>query len=369
MKLSKLLFVLVLLLGLVSGRAQTTWELAQPGWEYVFPRDHGIHPGFKTEWWYFTGNVATTEGRRFGYQLTFFRQGIRPPAERAGTTSRFIVDDLKFGHFALSDLSAGRFYKFQRESRGAFGEAGFADGSRLAWLENWTFKTQSDGSWHIEATETDARISFAVRAVKPWAIHGERGISEKADGEGHASHYYSGTRLATEGSISVAGRTYAVSGTSWFDHEWASNQLTPEQLGWNWFSLHFDDGSELMLYQMRRRDGGIDPNSSGTFIAADGSTQHLRRDDYQLTPLAWWQSTDTGGRYPVSWRIEIPSLQFRAELTTPFEKQEMVLTPVTYWEGTVDVRGERRGRKIKGEGYLEMTGYAGALVGLSQPPP
>lgn len=355
--------LLVLALFFTMARADPPWQLALPGWSYAFPRDHGPHEAFKTEWWYFTGNLAGPNGERFGYQLTFFRQGIRPPSARGDTSSRFVIDDLKFAHFAMSDPGSGRFRAVQKTSRGAFGEAGFGAPGKLAWIENWSLTTRDDG-WHIEAADGDAVLSLDLRSEKPWAIHGENGVSQKADGEGRASHYYSGTRLKSSGRLVLAKREVAVAGTSWFDHEWASNSLTPEQIGWNWFSIHFNDGTELMLYQMRLRDGAIDPQSSGTFIAADGSTQHLNRTTYSLTPTRWWTSKATGGRYPVGWKIEVPSLSLTAEVTTPLDAQELVLSPVAYWEGMIDIRAQRAGKSLHGEGYLELTGYAGALVGL-----
>ena len=356
----------LLILGLLLGiaRAEAPWQRALPGWSYTFPRDHGPHESFKTEWWYFTGNLAGPDGERFGYQLTFFRQGIRPPSARGGTTSRFVIDDLKFAHFAMSDPREGRFRAVQKTSRGAFGEAGFGMPGKLAWIENWSLTTTPDGTWHLEAADDDVVLSLDLRPEKSWAIHGKNGVSQKAAGEGHASHYYSGTRLKSSGRLVLGKREIAVTGTSWFDHEWASNSLTPEQIGWNWFSIHFNDGTELMLYQMRLRDGAIDPQSSGTFVAADGSTQHLDREAYSLTPTRWWTSKATGGRYPVAWRIEVPSLALRAEVTTPLDSQELVLSPVAYWEGMIDIRGQRAGKDLRGEGYLELTGYAGALVGL-----
>lgn len=362
-----LLVIVVTLLGLQQTRAETPWQLALPGWQYRFPQDHGPHPGFKTEWWYFTGNVVSQDGQRFGYQLTFFRQGIRPPAERGQTKSRFVVDDLKFAHFAVSDPQSGRFRATQKLSRGAFGDAGFgAAPGPLAWIDDWKLTAAEDSSWSIVARAGDASLSFKLVAAKPWVIQGVNGLSQKADGEGHASHYYSGTRLQTSGELTLGERRMAVKGTSWFDHEWASNQLTAEQLGWNWFSMHFDDGTELMLYQMRLRDGGIDPNSSGTFVAADGTSRHLKREDYRLTPGRTWASKATGARYPVAWTIEIPSLNFRAEVSTPLDSQELVLSPVAYWEGMIDAQGTREGHALKGEGYLEMTGYSGPLVGLTK---
>lgn len=348
-------------------QAENPWRLALPGWKYEFPRDHFAHPEFKTEWWYFTGNLRDADGKRYGFQLTFFRQGIRPLARRGGTISRFICDELKFAHFAVSDPNAGRFHFAQKTSRGAFREAGFAQGDRIAWIDDWSLKLQPDGTMHLDAKMKDASLALTAKPGKPWIIHGENGISQKAEGEGRASHYYSGTRLETSGRLTVADRELAVNGTSWFDQEWASNQLTPEQVGWNWFALQLADGSELMLYQMRLRDSTLDPNSSGTIVDPNGQTRHLRRDDYTLTPTRWWTSKATKARYPIAWKLRVPELELEAEITTPLEQQELELPPIAYWEGMIDLRGTRAGQTIRGEGYMELTGYAGALVGLAQP--
>ncbi len=335
-----------------------------PGWSYAFPRDHGPHEDFKTEWCYFTGNVRDGKGRRFGYELTFFRQGLRPPNQSLETTSRFIVSDFKFAHFALTDLEGKQFYFRQKISRGAFGEAGFSGGEKLAWIDDWTLSLAADGSFHLRAATEEVAVDFTVTNTKPWAIHGVDGVSQKAAGIGRASHYYSGTRMATTGSLTLQGRVFAVTGESWFDHEWASNQLAADQAGWDWFSLQLDDGSELMLYQMRLRDGGIDPTSSGTFVASDGTTRHLTRESYQLTPSRFWTSKTTGARYPLAWQLRIPSLDMVLEVSTPLEAQELNLPPLSYWEGLIDLTGSRNGQAIRGHGYMELTGYAGAIVGL-----
>jgi predicted secreted hydrolase len=363
----KLRAIISILLAAHGACAQNPWRLALPGWSFEFPRDHFAHPEFKTEWWYLTGNLRDQNDRRYGYQLTFFRQGVRPPAGRFGTTSRFICDEVKFAHFAVSDPNGQRFHFTQKTSRGAFGESGFAQGDRVAWIDDWSLEMPSKDTMRLAARMKDVSLSLTVTATKPWIIHGEKGVSQKAEGEGRASHYYSGTRLATSGTISLAKRTLAVSGTSWFDQEWASNQLTAEQVGWNWFALQLSDGSELMLYQMRLRDGGLDPNSSGTIVTPEGKSLHIRRDDYSLTPTRWWTSTTTKARYPVAWKLQIPAHKIEAEIKTPLERQELELPPIAYWEGMIDLQGTRAGQPIRGEGYMELTGYAGALVGLSQP--
>jgi len=349
----------------LSAHAQPLWRPSLPGWIFEFPRDHFAHPEFKTEWWYLTGNLRDDAGRRFGYQLTFFRQGIRPPSSRGGTISRFICDELKFAHFAVSDPADQRFRYVQKTSRGAFGEAGFTSGVRLAWIDGWNLETTSAGM-RLSAQTDDLSLSLDLKPQKPWIMHGENGVSQKAAGEGRATHYYSGTRLQTGGQLAIGGRSFAVQGRSWFDQEWGSNQLTAEQVGWNWFALQFDDDTDLMLYQMRLRDGGIDPTSSGTLVAADGSSRHLRSTDYELTPKRWWTSKATGGRYPIAWDVVVRALDLRLEVSTPLERQELEISPIAYWEGMIDAKGTRAGKPVRGEGYIELTGYAGALVGLAQ---
>lgn len=363
-----LTFIISLAGALHLTSAASPWRLALPGWEYEFPRDHRPHPDFKTEWWYFTGNLRDGAGRAFGYQLTFFRQGIRPPSARGGTASQLIMNELPFAHFAISD-PAGKGFLFQQKlSRGVFGEAGFGAGERIAWIDDWQLTADAAGLFRLRAAIGEASLELQVRNAKAvWAIHGTGGVSQKAAGEGRASHYYSGTRMTTRGTLTLGGEAREVTGESWFDHEWASNQLTPEQAGWNWFSLQFDDGTELMLYQMRLRDGGIDPHSSGTWIDSAGKAQHLTREDYQLTPVRFWTSEKTGARYPITWRLESPRLGVSLAIDTPLPSQELSLKTIAYWEGMIGATGTQEGRNIRGRGYMELTGYAGALAGLSSP--
>lgn len=358
------LLILVLVGALQASAAD--WRLALPGWQYQFPRDHHLHADFKTEWWYFTGRLTDDKGDVFGYQLTFFRQGIRPPEARGGTMSRFVVDDLKFAHFAISDVRGQRFHFQQKLSRGAFGEAGFSYSDRLAWIDDWSLELAADGTFVLRAKDGAISLQLDLQSAKPFAIQGENGVSQKADGAGHASHYFSATRLVTNGTLNLDGKARSVRGESWLDREWASNQLTANQVGWNWFSLQFDDNTELMLYQMRTRDGGLDPNSSGTYVARDGTVQHLQREDYQLTPTKFWTSKATQGRYPIGWQLAVPKLNLQCTISTPLETQELVLNPVAYWEGLIDIQGTHAGSKVHGHGYMELTGYAGALVGLSE---
>jgi len=342
------------------------WKIAKPGWEYEFPRDHHVHGDFKTEWWYFTGNLTNESGRRFGYELTFFRQGIRPPAGRAATTSRFVVDDLKFAHFTITDAAGQRFLFHQKASRGSFDEAGFEAGDRLAWIDPWNLKLNADGSFDLAAEASDAQVQLRLISLKSPVVHGGNGISQKAEGEGHASHYYSITRLRTSGSVRVQKKNFTITGESWFDHEWATNQLAPGQAGWNWLSAQFDDGNELMLYEMRLTSGAIHPVSSGTLVRADGRAVSLTSADFRMTPETFWKSKTTNANYPIGWRVAVPKEQIEFTIHPVLQNQELALDPIIYWEGAFDLVGTRSGEPVAGRGYLELTGYAAPLRELNR---
>ncbi len=365
--------------------AAADWSLAVPGGSYRFPADHAWHPDYKTEWWYFTGNLQTADGKTYGYELTFFRQGTLPPDRLAALfpagqpRSRFVQGDFKFAHFAVSDLAGHHFYFTERTTRGAFGEAGFgpaptgdpaAPRGPLAWLEDWQLVPQEDGTWHLtarSASPTPMAVDFLVRPAKPPVVHGEDGVSQKAAGLGNASHYYSFTRLETTGTLTLGDNAAAsVHGDSWFDHEWASNQLAADQVGWDWFCFQFDDGTEMMLYAMRRRDGSVDPVSAGTFVDAAGQSTHLERTDFQLEPARTWKSRQTEATYPIAWKVSVPRLELAFSLEPALDDQELVLPPISYWEGATRVAGQRAGKAIAGKGYMELTGYAGALKGLQK---
>ena len=347
----------------VSGLRADDWRQALPGWDYQFPRDHYAHPEFKTEWWYFTGHLKTREGRRLGYQITFFRQGLRPPGDAPEPASRFAVGAFHFAHFAISDLDGERFHFTQKASRGAFGEAGNGEpgDSRLAWIDDWELRLEPEGHFQFRAGVDDFLLELELRATKPIVINGEGGVSQKSAGVGQATHYYALTRMVGEGTLETGGDTVAVEHQSWLDREWGSNQLGPGQVGWDWFSLQLEDGRELMLYQMRLADGSADRHSSGTLTAADGSTIHLASEDFELSPRKTWKSLATGGKYPVRWGLRVPGHSIELEVEAEYPSQELSLTPVSYWEGAVNVGGSH-----SGVGYLEMTGYSAPLRALQR---
>ncbi|HKP85705.1 MAG TPA: lipocalin-like domain-containing protein [Blastocatellia bacterium] len=338
------------------------WREAEAGYHYVFPRDHGSHEDYGVEWWYYTGNVETKEGRRFGYQLTFFRVGVVREPQSA---SRWAVRNLYMAHFAVSDISQKKFRSFERINRAGIGWAGAESSSYRVWNEDW--EAHLDGKDHLLAAgEDDCQIELRLAPAKPETVHGENGISQKGPSVGNASHYYSLTRLQTSGRIVAGGEEFEVSGLSWMDHEFGTSFLEEEEVGWDWFSIQLDDGRDLMMFQIRRRDGSIDPRSSGTLIDEDGRATRIAFGDFALSSGEVWRSNESGAAYPTVWTIEMPRFGLRLNVTAAFEDQELRTTDstgVTYWEGSVKVEGEAGDENVSGRGYLEMTGYAGQNMG------
>ncbi len=341
------------------------WQKSAPGWEYVFPRDESAHPDFKTEWWYFTGNLREdSTGRRFGYQLTFFRQGIRPPGQRPPAKSAFVTDHFWFAHFAISDLEARKFHATETISRGVFGEAGSGGGDdRLVWIGDWTLRQPKPGSYALSATNQDMAIQLGLTSKKPPVFHGEDGISAKSPDAGNASHYFSHTRLDSKGSLRLGSRSFTVQGTSWFDREWSTSVLGQGVSGWDWFSIHLDQNVEVMLFQLRRTDGSS-AFTSGTLIESDGTTRRLKHGEIRFTAGKIWKNAQTGVSYPIDWRAEIPSMGLSLRVKAAIPNQELQLSSVSYWEGSTIVEGTRNGHPTSGFGYLEMTGYGSTLAAL-----
>ena len=347
------------LLLLVSG---FTYQPALPGRQITFPADHYSHPGFKTEWWYYTGHLQAASGRRFGYQVTFFRFGVRD-RQKGIENKPPLFTELYMAHFALSDIGARNFIFRERINRGLDDRAGARTDRYRVWNEDW--RVEGDGDNHtIIINDRGTQLRLRLKSLKPPVLHGQNGHSQKGEGEGRASYYYSLTRMHTEGELTVAGKRENVRGLSWMDHEFGSNQLGEDQVGWDWFSIQLDNRSELMLYLMRRKDGSIDAYSHGTLVYADGNTRHLTLKDYRIEVLRRWKSPKSGADYPNQWKIAIPSEQIELELVPPFPEQELITnrsTRVTYWEGAVQVKGTMRSKPVAGSGYVEMTGYAGTV--------
>jgi predicted secreted hydrolase len=330
--------------------------------EMVFPQDAGPHDEYQTEWWYYTGNLETAEGRHFGYQLTFFRRALLPEDQQVARESDLATTQIYFAHFALTDVSGGGFHAFERFSRGAGGLAGAEASPYRVWLEDWQVTQKDDGVYSLRAAQDDLSITIDFVDQKGPVLQGDRGYSPKGPNPGNASIYYSLTRLESSGSVSVDGRTYEVSGLSWMDHEFSTSALGPGQVGWDWFSIQLDDGSELMVFQLRRDDGSVDPYSGGTYIAADGTVTSLKREDFTLTPQGTWRSPRSGGVYPGGWNVSVPSLALTLRVDPYVADQELNVS-FAYWEGAVRITGEKEGNEVEGSGYLEMTGYAASMEG------
>jgi predicted secreted hydrolase len=328
-----------ILINLLS--ATTPYRVALPGYHYQFPRDHFNHPDFQTEWWYYTGNLKTAEGRRFGFELTFFRVGVDRKEQPAKVWD---VRDVWMAHLALSDIDGNRFLSTERFNRSGSGIAGADLAQARIWNGNWQTEWQPDFKSQT-LTAIDEKFSFelTLKTEKPPVIHGANGVSQKSEGAGQASHYISFTRLISTGAIVLDGRRFAVTGLSWMDHEFFTEQLSPQQSGWDWFSLQFDDGTELMLFRLRHEDGTADQFSAGTYVDRQGRATALTRKDFTAIPGKMWT------KYPVEWKIQVPSLAIDVSISTRLPQQELT-GPVTYWEGAIEISGSRTGA-----GYLEMT--------------
>jgi predicted secreted hydrolase len=339
----------------------------------MFPRDHGAHPNFKTEWWYFTGNLQDARqgasGRKFGCQLTLFRQGIQfTPVQ---PTSRWAVRDIYFGHFTISDLAADQFHVAERVSRGALGEAKTAPDRMDVALGPWTIRQEdANGRIHLAAREPDMEIDFEEHPLKPLVLEGVGGLSRKADDVGEASYYYSYPRLATTGRLRVGGKTCAVSGLSWFDHEFSTSSLGKDQVGWDWFCIQLDNREEIMLYAMRDKSGAMDPVSEGTWVKADGTSERLLPGSFSIGKIGAWRSARSGALYPAGWHIMVPGHRADLTVTPAMADQELRLTKMgtlDYWEGACSIAGSVADASVTGAGYTELTGYAGALqAGMKQ---
>lgn len=341
----------------LSGFARATDPIT-----FSFPRDHGPHEDFQTEWWYYTGNLQTAEGRHFGYQLTFFRRGLTPGL---AANNSLTTNQIYFAHLALTDVDGTRHQFAERFSRGAAGLAGASGQPFRVWLEDWRAEAlDAEGAVvHLQATDQAFKLDLTLRATKPIVAHGDRGLSPKSAERGNASYYLSYTRMATDGVITLDGQTVSVSGESWFDHEWSTSALGAQAQGWDWFSLQLSDGREVMFFQIRRADGGIEAVSGGTLIEADGTVRRLPAEAVQLAVTAQWTSPATQTAYPAGWRLSIPTEQIELTIEPWLNAQEMRVS-FAYWEGAVQVRGTSKGVVITGNGYIELTGYSGSMQGV-----
>ena len=349
--------------------------------EFVFPGDHGAHPGFKTEWWYYTGNLFTEEGRQFGYQFTIFRNQLSPsdadfarinqeepvlmnPEEEGARDSEWSTNQLYLAHFAISDVSKKDHVFDERYSRGTAGLAGASVDPYRIWLEDWEITRVKDSKAtderfpvRIKAEMSDGTaLDVVLNPQKPLVFQGEEGYDKKGGEDGNASYYISFTRMQTEGLLKKDGESLAVSGLSWMDHEWSTSALDSGQTGWDWFSIQLSNGYELMYYQIRNVDPDLAPQTTGSLVTPNGQKRDLDQGEVRLEVLEYWASPHTGARYPVQWTLAIPSEELEMDVITVFDDQEMTVS-VQYYEGALQVSGKFRDEAIDGNGYIEMTGY------------
>ena len=360
--------VAVLVFGFIPprGLGAERWKEATMPRQWSFPRDHGSHPQYRTEWWYFTGNLQDGRRNKYGYQLTFFRYGLALQPRRP--VNAWSIRDIYLAHFALTDGTRNAFHHAERVSRAGPDLAGAKEKGINVRVLGWSAAMEGKRI-DLMASHREMALALRLTPAKPVVFHGERGLSKKGPGLGKASFYYSFTDLKTEGTIGVPGMTApaAVSGTSWFDQEFGSNQMTQDQAGWDWFALHLSDGRDLMVYCLRKKDGTVEKESSGTLVERDGTSRHLRLSGIETTVLSRWKSGKSAGRYPAAWRIRIPGASIDVTVNPLVAGQELVTTaamPITYWEGAVTGNGTSQGKEVAVEGYVELTGYAGTLGGI-----
>ena len=347
--------------------ARQDWKIAQPGYRYEFPRDHFSHPDYETEWWYYTGNLKAANGHRYGFELTFFRQGQRlPGAVKREEAAAWLPDQLYLAHMALTDIDGKSFYHTEKLNRAGPGLAGASLTDSRYWNGNWQVRWTSPPSAEQELTAVCERFTLRLKLVprKVAVIQGQDGISRKGPAPGQASHYISFTRLQAAGQIEEKESTIKVTGVSWMDHEFFTEPHGSDLAGWDWFAIQLGNQEELMLYRLRNKTGAADRYSSGTYIDSQGEQRFLAAGDFSLTPAGVWKSPHSGASYPISWRIRVPSLDLDLTEKTALDDQELwsknSLAP-SYWEGAVTYAGTMRGQAAAGVGYLEMTGYDKAI--------
>jgi predicted secreted hydrolase len=361
------------------GADQSPGNAAAPGFAqalsvrpFVFPRDHGPHPAFRQEWWYVTGNLDAADGERFGFELTIFRFALLPPAvppptsvaaaSAAPVASAWRTREVYMAHFAVTDVARRRFRFAQKLERAALGLAGASTDPLHVWVDDWSL---GDGEaaagpaathWRLHAAQQGYAIELELVPQTSPVLNGEDGLSRKADEPSAASYYYSIPRLDVRGRMLREGRALAVRGTAWLDREWGSGDLGAQQSGWDWFALQLNDGSAFMFYALRRRDGHRDTHSAGTWLADSGETRALADADVAITVTREWRNA-RGDRYPAGWHIRVPSLALDLTVRPVLPDQELGTSP-RYWEGAVDVSGQRAAHDVSGRGYVELVGYA-----------
>jgi predicted secreted hydrolase len=335
-----------------ASAAPPTFEPVTPARPLAFPQDYGAHPGFKTEWWYVTGWLTAPNGKPLGFQVTFFRSATTH--DRANP-SAFAPKQLIIGHAALSDPADGKLLHDQRMAREGFGLAFAKTGDMDLQLDRWSMRRNADGTSHITLQARQFALDLKLAPRQPLLLEGEQGYSRKGPQAANASYYYSEPQLAVSGSVQrTGGQPRSVTGNAWLDHEWSSEALAPDAAGWDWVGANLDDGSALMAFQMRSKQGGK-IWAHATLRDGSGKITQFAPDAVQFAPVVQWRSPRTGTSYPVSTILTTGATRWQiAPLQDDQELDARRTTGAVYWEGAVKIG---RDGVPAGHGYLEMTGY------------
>ena len=324
-------------------------------------RDMGLHPEFRAEWWYHTGHLRSSQGRRFAYELSLARYSQSDDKTAAQSSSAWATRQAYLGMFCLTDLDLGKFYCYERHARAAMGLAGVQSHPLRIWVDSWSATSQADAgdSWRLQAENQGNSINFQLAKGRGPLLHGDRGLSLKSDRPGNASYYFSLSRIPTRGTIVLDGERFEVEGQSWLDREWMTSKLEEHQAGWDWISVNLSDGRDLVCYQIRHHDGTVDSHSAGILVEPDGRQISLSASDFQLIPSQYWKSQADKSEiveYPLTWKVVVKSAGIELEVKAAVADQEKRLS-MRYWEGASMATGSSRGKSVEGTGFLEMTGY------------
>ncbi len=325
--------------------------------ELNFPKDHGSHPEFKTEWWYFTGHLQNNFAKKFGLELTFFRVGVNT---QNSMRSKWAVQSIYLAHFAITDDENDSFNHAEKISRDNFSKAGSSLSTLDVWIDDWSAKLK-DNTILLSANSEDISISLNLTPFKNVVLQGRDGFSQKGPKIGQASYYSSFTNLKGSGTIRIKNTIHQISKAKvWMDHEVTSSDIAYGIEGWDWFAIQLDDDSELMIYQLRDKQNNPTKYSSGTIIYPDGQTKRLNNSDFKITPHSTWKSKTTNINYPHEWTIIVPKDEIELVIVPTVKNQEMTTSKSTrnsYWEGRSTVTGRVKGKEKTGNAYVELVGY------------
>jgi predicted secreted hydrolase len=372
-----LTLLLLLPVALQRASAEVTYPPVLPGTQLEFPRDEGSHPDYRIEWWYVTGQVAGANDKAAaprGFQVTFFRvrTGL---AER--NPSAFAPRQVLFAHAAIADVESGRLHHAQRAGRTGFDLVQAREGQVDVQLDDWSLRQVRPGEYLTVVHGEDFDFELSLRSTQPPLLQGDRGFSRKGPDPLAASHYYSLPQLQVSGEIVLDGKRQRVTGKAWFDHEWSSNYVDRDALGWDWMGVNLHDGGALMAFRMRDAQGGerwaaathrFGNRDSARLLSADRiralsllPQRTFSRDEVEWTPLRSWRSPRTGVTYPVAWRVQVGDRRYRVEpMLLDAELDSRPTTGILYWEGPIRLLDDASGEEV-GRGYLELTGYGGKL--------